>query len=44
MPGVFSFYREGILSNDHEANMSAYLEYTGAAANHKQDQLIQQES
>jgi hypothetical protein len=35
VPGVFSFYREGILSNDHEANMSAYLEYTGAAANHK---------
>jgi hypothetical protein len=35
VPGVFSFYHEGILSNDHEANMSAYLEYTGAAANHK---------
>lgn len=32
VPKVFSFYSEGILSNDHEAKMSSYLEYSGVAS------------
>jgi hypothetical protein len=40
VPRVFSFYQEGILSNDHEAKMSSYLEYSGVAANHKQEQQM----
>jgi hypothetical protein len=36
VPRVFSFYQEGILSNDHEAKMSSYLEYSGVAAHHKE--------
>jgi len=40
VPKVFSFYQQGILSNDHEAKMSSYLEYSGVAAHHKQDQQL----
>jgi hypothetical protein len=36
VPRIFSFYQQGILSNDHESKMSSYLEYTGAAAAHKE--------
>lgn len=35
VPRVFSFYQQGILSNDHEAKMSSYLEYSGVALAHK---------
>ena len=35
VPRIFSFYQKGILSNDHEAKMSSYLEYSGVAENHK---------
>jgi len=35
VPRIFSFYQNGILSNDHEAKMSSYLEYSGIAAHHK---------
>lgn len=35
VPRIFSFYQNGILSNDHEAKMSSYLEYSGIAAAHK---------
>jgi hypothetical protein len=35
VPRIFSSYHEGILSNDHESQMSSYLEYTGGAAEHK---------
>ena len=38
VPRVFSFYQQGILSNDHESKMSSYLEYSGVAANHKEAQ------
>jgi hypothetical protein len=38
VPKVFSFYKEGILSNDHESKMASYLEYTGHAAHHKEEQ------
>ena len=38
VPRVFSYYQEGILSNDHEAKMSSYLEYSGVAAHHKEAQ------
>jgi hypothetical protein len=38
VPRIFSFYQHGILSNDHEAKMSSYLEYSGIAAHHKQAQ------
>ena len=38
VPRVFSFYQQGILSNDHEAKMSSYLEYSGVAAHHKEAQ------
>ena len=38
VPKVFSFYTKGILSNDHEAKMSSYLEYCGVAGQHKEDQ------
>lgn len=38
VPRVFSFYQEGILSNDHESKMSSYLEYSGVAASHKEAQ------
>ena len=31
VPRIFSFYQKGILSNDHEAKMSSYLEYSGIA-------------
>ena len=42
VPRVFSFYQQGILSNDHEAKMSSYLEYSGVAAHHKEaQQMIQ---
>ena len=46
VPRVFSFYQQGILSNDHEAKMSSYLEYSGVAAHHKeaQQQIGTQES
>ena len=40
VPKVFSYYQQGILSNDHEAKMSSYLEYTGAAAEHKEAQQM----
>jgi hypothetical protein len=40
VPKVFSFYSEGILSNDHEAKMSSYLEYSGVAAHHKEAQQM----
>ena len=40
VPRVFSYYQEGILSNDHEAKMSSYLEYSGVAAHHKQAQQL----
>jgi hypothetical protein len=36
VPRIFSFYQKGILSNDHEAKMSSYLEYSGIAEHHKQ--------
>ena len=39
VPKVFSFYTSGILSNDHEAKMSSYLEYSGVAGHHKEEQL-----
>ena len=35
VPGVFSFFRKDNLSNDHEVNISTYLEYIREAANHK---------
>eukprot|EP00356_Strombidium_inclinatum_P003629 CAMPEP_0170485226 /NCGR_PEP_ID=MMETSP0208-20121228/4534_1 /TAXON_ID=197538 /ORGANISM="Strombidium inclinatum, Strain S3" /LENGTH=279 /DNA_ID=CAMNT_0010758809 /DNA_START=1218 /DNA_END=2053 /DNA_ORIENTATION=- len=35
VPRIFSFYQKGILSNDHEAKMSSYLEYGGMAEPHK---------
>jgi len=35
VPRIFSFYQKGILSNDHEAKMSSYLEYSGLAEHHK---------
>lgn len=38
VPRIFSFYQKGILSNDHEAKMSSYLEYSGIAQHHKQAQ------
>jgi hypothetical protein len=38
VPRVFSFYQQGILSNDHESKMSSYLEYSGVAAHHKEAQ------
>jgi hypothetical protein len=38
VPRVFSYYQEGILSNDHEAKMSSYLEYSGVASHHKEAQ------
>ena len=38
VPKVFSFYKEGILSNDHESKMSSYLEYSGVASHHKAEQ------
>lgn len=38
VPRIFSFYQKGILSNDHEAKMSSYLEYSGLAEHHKQIQ------
>lgn len=38
VPRVFSFYQKGILSNDHEAKMSSYLEYSGVAEHHKEAQ------
>lgn len=40
VPRVFSFYQEGILSNDHEAKMSSYLEYSGVASHHKEAQQL----
>ena len=40
VPRVFSFYQQGILSNDHEAKMSSYLEYSGVAAHHKEAQQM----
>merc|ERR1712010_41636 len=40
VPRIFSFYQKGILSNDHEAKMSSYLEYSGLAENHKQIQQM----
>jgi hypothetical protein len=40
VPRVFSYYQEGILSNDHEAKMSSYLEYSGVAAHHKEAQQL----
>jgi hypothetical protein len=36
VPRIFSFYQKGILSNDHEAKMSSYLEYSGVAEHHKE--------
>jgi hypothetical protein len=38
VPGVFSFYTKGILSNDHEEKMAQYLEYSGVASEHKKEQ------
>jgi hypothetical protein len=38
VPRVFSFYQQGILSNDHESKMSSYLEYSGVASSHKEAQ------
>lgn len=38
VPQVFSFYQSGILSNDHEAKMPQYLEYSGVASEHKKEQ------
>lgn len=40
VPRVFSFYQQGILSNDHEAKMSSYLQYSGPAAHHKEEQQL----
>ena len=40
VPRVFSFYQKGILSNDHEAKMSSYLEYSGVAEHHKEAQQM----
>ena len=40
VPRVFSFYQQGILSNDHESKMSSYLEYSGVAAGHKEAQQM----
>lgn len=40
VPRIFSFYQKGILSNDHEAKMSSYLEYSGIAEHHKQIQQM----
>ena len=40
VPRVFSFYQQGILSNDHESKMSSYLEYSGVAAHHKEAQQM----
>lgn len=40
VPRVFSFYQQGILSNDHESKMSSYLEYSGVAASHKEAQQM----
>jgi hypothetical protein len=40
VPRIFSFYQKGILSNDHEAKMSSYLEYSGLAEHHKQVQQM----
>ena len=40
VPRVFSFYQQGILSNDHESKMSSYLEYSGVAGNHKEAQQL----
>lgn len=37
VPQVFSFYTSGILSNDHEAKMPQYLEYSGVAGEHKKE-------
>ena len=37
-PKSFSMYQHGILSNDHEAKMSQYLQYSGAASDHKEAQ------
>jgi hypothetical protein len=42
VPQVFSFYKEGILSNDHEAKMPQYLQYTGVASQHKKEQQLMQ--
>lgn len=39
---MFSFYKEGVLSNDHEAKMPQYLEYTGVAKHHKKEQQLVQ--
>ena len=45
VPRVFTFYQQGILSNDHESKMSSYLEYSGVAAHHKEaQQMIQTET
>jgi hypothetical protein len=38
VPKAFSFYQKGILSNDHESKMDEYLEYSGAASHHKEEQ------
>jgi len=38
VPKTFSLYQTGVLSNDHESKMSSYLEYSGAAINHKEAQ------
>ena len=40
VPRVFSFYQQGILSNDHESKMSSYLEYSGVASHHKEAQQM----
>ena len=40
VPRIFSFYQKGILSNDHEAKMSSYLEYSGIAEHHKMAQQM----
>jgi cathepsin C len=40
VPRIFSFYQKGILSNDHEAKMSSYLEYSGIAEHHKEAQQM----
>jgi hypothetical protein len=37
VPSAFSFYNGGVLSNDHEAKMPQYLEYTGLAQDHKKE-------
>lgn len=40
VPKAFSLYSTGIMSNDHETKMQSYLEYSGAATEHKESQQL----